>query len=353
MKFQARRWRTLVGLLALASSPAPWAAADADDDDAPSGRAAGALPTLSIEQQRAAGIVIAHPVNAEVPQRDDAIGLVLDPVDLAAEAGDAEAGAAGARSAAAEVERVRGLYSAGAGASLKALQAAQAEHAHAHAQADAAAAKFQSHWRPIAAMPTEARQKLIDAVVAGTVLLVRADLPGRHVVGSTPDRALLDADGINVPGQVLGLLSHKAEEGQGAGVLVEVRNAPAGLGPGARVPVALLGAKRSGLLVPRDAVIYDDSGAFVYKQLTVKPGGLSRPSMASGALGLVPGALGPVPGDKQTRYKPVRVKLLQTFGDGWLVDGIDDDDNVVVHGAGVLWSLQGLVGHAAGDIDDD
>jgi hypothetical protein len=49
----------------------------------------------------------------------------------------------------------------------------------------------------------------------------------------------------------------------------------------------------------------------------------------------------------------VRIKLLQAHGDGWLVEGVDDDDNIVVHGAGVLWSLQGILGHAAGDIDDD
>jgi multidrug efflux pump subunit AcrA (membrane-fusion protein) len=136
----------------------------------------------------------------------------------------------------------------------------------------------------------------------------------------------------------LGVAPHRSDEGQGVGVLVEVRNAPAGLGPGARVPVELLGTKNSGVLVPRDAVIYDDGGALVYKQLTSQPPtvGPSRPSMAS-----------------ETHYKPMRVKLLQAQGDSWLVDGVDDDDNIVVHGAGVLWSLQGLVGHAAGDMDDD
>jgi len=110
------------------------------------------------------------------------------------------------------------------------------------------------------------------------------------------------------------------------------------------------------VLVPRDAVIYDDGGALVYKQLTSQPCGPSRPSMASegpSRPSMASGALGLLPGDMLTHYKPVRVRLLQTQGDSWLVDGVDDDDNIVVHGAGVLWSLQGLVGHAAGDMDDD
>jgi hypothetical protein len=46
----------------------------------------------------------------------------------------------------------------------------------------------------------------------------------------------------------------------------------------------------------------------------------------------------------------VKVTLLLAYGDGWLVDGVDNDDDIVVQGAGVLWSLQGLGGLA---VDDD
>ena len=326
MKYGLRR--CLLVLCALAVTRAAFAT-DNDDDAKPAAGASGELPSLSADQQHAAGILVAHPVNAEISPHSDAIGLVLDPVALVTDAGEAEATASAARAAAAEVERVRSLYGAGAGASLKALQSAQAEQARIRAQADVAAAKFASHWKPIAALPANARQKLIDEAVAGTVLLVRADLTGRHVIGSLPDRALLDVDGIGVPGKVLGVVAQTTEEAQGIGLLVEVHSAPAGLGLGARIPVLLLGAKLTGVLVSRDAVLYDDGGALVYKQLAATPG------------------------DRQTRYAPVRVKLLQAHGDSWLVDGIDDDDNIVVHGAGVLWSLQGIVGHAAGDNDDD
>jgi hypothetical protein len=317
---------SFVAFSLLALGAVAFAATDSDDDEAPVAK--GGLPTLNAEQLRAAGIMIAHPLNAELAQRDEAIGLVLDPVDLIAAAAEADAAAAGSRAASAEVERARGLYHAGTGASLKTVQSAEADQAHSHAQAETAAAKLTAHWRPVAMMPAGARQKLFDDLRGGSVLLVRADLPGRHVLGSLPDRALLEVDGIGVPGKVLGALAPRSEEVQGAGLLIEVRNAPAGLGSGARVPVTLLGGKHSGVLVSRDAVLYDDGGAFVYKQLGAKAG------------------------DKAARYNPVRVKLLQAHGDSWLVDGIDDDDNIVVHGAGVLWSLQGLVGHAAGDMDD-
>jgi multidrug efflux pump subunit AcrA (membrane-fusion protein) len=90
--------------------------------------------------------------------------------------------------------------------------------------------------------------------------------------------------------------------------------------------MALLAADRAGLLVPRDAVLYDESGAFVFKRMSKRAG------------------------EDKTRYVPVKVSLLLPYGDGWLVSGVDDDDDIVVRGAGVLWSLQGVGAHA---VDDD
>ena len=88
--------------------PATALCADPDDDDkAPAGTAT--LPTLNVDQQRAAGVVVAHPANASAAQRDDAIGLVLDPLSLVADAGEVDASAAGARAANSELERVRAL----------------------------------------------------------------------------------------------------------------------------------------------------------------------------------------------------------------------------------------------------
>jgi len=313
-----------VCLLQIGSAAVP------DDDDAPTAAQSqpGALPTLNAEQQRAAGVVVAHALKADAAQRNEAIGLVLDPVALITEAGEVDAAAAAARAASAEVERAHGLYAAGAGTSLKALQAAQSEQARSRAQSDAAAAKFAVHWRAIAAMASGARQKLIEGLTAGTTLLIRADLPGRHAIGSLPESAVVSVDGLSVAARILGVAA-TADESQSAGVLIEIHQPPAGLGPGARVPVTLVGSAHAGLLVPRGCVLYDEAGALVYKQLRKKGG------------------------DPATRYAPVRVTLLQQQGDGWVVQGIDDDDDIVIHGAAVLWSLQGIVGHAAGDNDDD
>jgi hypothetical protein len=181
-------------------------------------------------------------------------------------------------------------------------------------------------WGPLAALPIDARRKVIEASTSGRSLLLRADLPGRHTLGASPSKAVLDVDGIQVPGRVLGILRETTEL-QSVGLLIEVSGAPPGLGPGARMRVAVLTAERKGLLLPRDALLYDESGAYVYKQLTGKTEA------------------------EKARYVPVKVRLLLPYGDGWLVEGVDDDDNIVVRGAGVLWSLQG-VGARRHDDDD-
>jgi hypothetical protein len=295
------------------------------DDEAPDSSRGSAQPTLSRGQQRAAGIAVAHPLAAKAPERIEGVGLVLDATALVSDMGETATATVAEHSASAELARLRALYQGGAGASLKMLEAAQADQARTQAQAQIAAARFALHWGPLAALPADARRRVMEAATSGRTLLLRADLPGRHTLGASPSKAVLDVDGIQVPGRVLGILRETTEL-QSVGLLIEVPNAPGGLGPGARVPIALMTAERKGLLLPRDALLYDESGAYVYKQLNKKT------EM------------------EKARYAPVKVRLLLPYGDGWLVEGVDDDDDIVVHGAGVLWSLQEV---GAQQIDDD
>ncbi len=297
----------------------PLAAAGDEDDRAAGSGGPPVQPTLNGEQQRAVGIVIAHPLAAKAPERIEALGVVLDPSALISDLGDVNAAGAAELSASAELGRLHALYQgeSGGGASLRMLEAAQADQAKALAQARTARARFALHWGPLAALPRSVRHELIEASSSGRSLLLRADLAGRHTLGTLPSKALLDVDGIQVPGRVLGTLRETTEL-QSVGVLIDVPSAPAGLGPGARVPVALLSAARAGLLLPNAALLYGENGAYVYKQLAKKTDA------------------------ENARYVPVPVRLLLPYGDGWLVEGVDDDDNIVVRGAGVLWSLQGV-----------
>ena len=302
-----------------------FAAGGDDDDDAPAAGQA-TTPTLNREQREAVGIVVAHAAQAKPPERMAAFGQVLDPSSLVTDLGEVDANRATERAAAAEVARLQGLYKAGAGASLKNLEAAQAEQARARAQADAASTKFALRWSALASRSAAERQKLIDALVAGNRLLVRVDVPGRLSLGVMPEKATLDIDGVALAGRVLGTLAQGADT-QSASLLVEVEKPPPGLGAGARVAVTLDGAARAGFLVPRGALIYEEGGTYIYHQLDAKAG------------------------QDTLQYARKKVTPLMPSGEGWLVDGLDDDDLVVVRGAGVLWSLEGI--GSMPDDDDD
>jgi hypothetical protein len=300
----------------------------ADDDDAPQHADASSTPALNAEQQRAVNLEVAHPVAAKVPERTSALGVVLDATSLESDESERAIADAQEHAVSAEASRLRGLYKAEAGTSLKLLETAQAEEAKARAEADLAAVRFAQHWGPLAKESPALRQKQLETVTSGQSLLVRADLPGRHIVGALPARAMLDVDGIEVPGRVLGPLAQFSDS-QSAGLLLQIDHPPPGLAAGARIPLWLYGAERAGMLLPREAILYDENGAYVYKR--------TAPRTAA----------------EKTRYLPVKVTLLMPYGDGWLVHGVDGDDEIVVHGVGVLWSLEGVGARAADDEDED
>jgi hypothetical protein len=298
----------------------------AGDDDAP--KSIAETPALDAEQQRAVNVQVAHPLAARAPERTQALGVVLDATSLLSDASDRQVAEAQQQAVSAEAARLRGLYKQGAGPSLKMLETAQAEEAKARAEAQLAAVRFTQHWGPLAKESPAIQQQQLDAVTSGRSLLVRAELPGQHLVGAVPARAVLDVDGIEVPGRVLGPLAQFSDS-QSAGLLIQIDHPPPGLAAGARIPLALYGGVRSGMLLPREAILYGENGPYVYKRMAA-----------------------PAAGNK-TRYVAVKVTLLAPYGDGWLVHGVDHDDDIVVHGAGVLWSLEGGGARAADDEDED
>jgi hypothetical protein len=315
-------------LVCIALLPA-FASADTDDDDAPAPRAPGAALALTSGQQEAVGITVSHPLKGAGPRQIEAYGLVLDPVDLVTDIGRVASSRSAARTAAADARRVEGLYKDGANASLKALEVAQAAQVESQAAAEAAAATFSLQWGAVAQLPDHERDALIASLTSARAVLVRADVPGRHVLGVMPSKALVSVDGIGVAARVLGAVARTTPDLQSAGWLLEIDAPPAGLGPGARLRVTLAGADVAGLLVPTAALLYSEEGAYVYRQVA-----------AQGH-------------DGKIEYTPAAVKLLTPVGDAWLVSGLAAADTIVVHGAGVVWSLQGLGSFSAAEEEHD
>jgi hypothetical protein len=289
-----------------------------------------AHPALALTdtQQRAAGIRVDHPVATVNAPQLEAYGLVVDPVALVTDLGRMESTQAAWHAAQADVARLAGLYRDNLNASLKSLQLAQAQASETGAQARAAAATFALQWGPVAALGAEERHALIDALSANRQVLVRAGLPGHPLADSVGPRALLEIDGVNVAARLLGSLQRTDPQLQGAAWLLAVDRAPPGLRPGAHVRVLLERAPVKGLLVPAVALLYDEKGAYVYRNVGGNTGG-------------------------KHQYEAVAVQLISAMGDGWLVSGLNASDAIVVDGAGVLWSLQGIGTFSAAEEEHD
>jgi hypothetical protein len=294
-----------------------------DDDDTPSGRL-----SLSASQEEAVGLRIDSPQLLTSPAEVAAYATVLDPLALITESGRIESTRAAADAASADAQRQEQLYRDGAQASLKAVQAARAQSVEASTQARVAELSFREEWGPLAGLGGAQRKALLEALASGQRLLLRAEIPGRHLSGALGRDALIEVDGAHIAARVLGPLPRTEPQSQSSGWLLEVDRPPAGFGPGARTAARLQTKPEHGLVVPAGALFYAPAGTYVYRQIS-----------------------GPKP--DTFAYESVPVKALTRIGQAWLVEGLARGDRIVVQGAGVLWSLQGLSSFSAAEEDHD
>jgi hypothetical protein len=303
------------------------AAGAGDEPDEPENAPTGPL-TLTPAQLLAVGVRAEHPLPLRSAVDIAAFGTVVDPVTLVAELGRVESTRAAEQAAAADAARLERLYHDEARASLKSLEAAQAQATEARSQAEVAALTFRLDFGPLATLSAGARRTLVESLSDGRELLLRAAVPGFRAGGAVAARALVDVDGANVVARVLGPLPRIEAQSQSAGWLLAIEHGPQGLAPGAHVPVRLEAVSVTGLLVPAAALVYSPEGAFVYRQ-----------RRAADGVGF--------------QYAAAAVRPLTRVGAAWLVAGLERDDEIVVQGAGVLWSVQGIGSFSAAEEDHD
>jgi hypothetical protein len=299
-----------------------------DSNGAADEDAAARKLTLTASQEQAVGIRIDTPLPLTSSPAIDAYATVLDPVVLLSDAGRLESTRALAAAASADAARQESLYRDGTQASLKAVQASRAQAVEANTQAQAALLSFKLQWGPLAALSPVQRDALLGKLGGGGHLLLRADVPGRHFGGALGPEALLEVDGAQIAAHVLGPLPRTDAQAQSAGWLLEVDRAPPGFGPGARTTARLAAATARGLLVPAASLIYAEQGTYVYRQVRAE----KHDTFA---------------------FEAVPVRPLTRVGPAWLVDGLERADQIVVQGAGVLWSLQGIANFSAAEEEHD
>jgi len=284
--------------------------------------------SLTSSQKEAVGLRTERPLPLTTAPPIQAFGTVLDPVALVTDVGRVDSTQVAAAAAAADVARLERLYHDDTQASLKAVQTAQAQSVEAAAQAHAAALSFRLQWGPLAAWSEAQRRSLLEAVSRGELLLLRADVPGQRLGGAIDRRALVEVDGVSIAARVLGQLPRTDASSQSLGWLLQLERNPEGLGPGAHVAVRLQAAATEGLLVPATALLYSEHGTYVYRQLDDD-------------------------GADTFHYAAVAVRPLARVGSAWLVAGLERTDRVVVEGAGVLWSQQGIGTFSAAEEEHD
>jgi len=263
---------------------------------------------LDPTSQARLGLRLATLVDGRMPATTRAVAEVLDPVPLARAVDELEAAQAAAHASRAELERTQALFAAGGNASRKALEAAQAQAIADRARLRQARVALQSRWGDdLASMPPTRRSRLVEALVDGHQVLLKAEPLDRPDPGSQVHAATLQMPhGAEVGAGVLGRLP-RSTSGLAAGWLLQ---ADAGsLVPGMVLTARLHGAGSPvrGVLLPRAAI--------------VRWNGLDWTYVATGT----------------SRFERRAVHPLAMTPDGWLVGApFKPGERVVVEGAEAL-----------------
>lgn len=291
---------------ASAASPADAAAGDALKLDA------GALAR--------AGVRVASLSRSQVSAQRSGFARALDVGALAAIDAEAKAADATATASRAEAARLATLAAQDQSASRRSVEAARAQ-----AQADTARAQLAARRVGLEFGPGLARlgrggiSGLVSDIAAGRAALVRIDIAGAPLQSGSVVRIGDGENAISV--RVIGSAASADMKLQSAGVLAIVRGSAAqGLIAGRTLPAAVdSGIGQSGIVVPRDAIVRDRGGLWVYVQKS----------------------------DKSFD----RVELIdpRPVADGWFVpSGLASGTRIAIAGAGSLMAIE-RGGEASGE----
>lgn len=266
---------------------------------------------LSDEAVRQAGIEVSSVASIPVPPRIAAFATVLDPAPLVQLAADIEVLAATAAASQAEAVRSERLLAEDASVSRRSSEAATAAAHIDAARLSAARRRIALEWGSgLAALPGGERDRLLRAVIAGKAALLRLSF-----AGSPPDRisASLDAGGADAALRLLGPMASRDPGIAGSSLLAIVTQPGLQMDfqPGQLLAATVSGAARPGQWLPRDALLIDAQGRYVY----VETG--------------------------RDRYRRQAVQVLEERHDGVLVTGPAADARIVVRQAIRLrWAIR-------------
>ncbi len=299
----ARRLLAVLAALAVASSAA-----------------AGPL-VLSSDQIKHAGIVVESLHPARFVRSIPALGVILDSAPLIRLRGsiaEADAAVAGAKAKVLleeqQMVQAKALYRRGQIISMSDYQKA-AEDLAAHQAALTAAqvkrtallAEASAHWGAAMAGVLRSGGDPLPQLTAGDAILIGLSLPPGTGLADPPRRVEAEAAGVRLALTLIGPVPGMLGRYPGQSFLYQA-GAQAGAPVGATVSAALpVGPRRTGVVVPQSAVVWQGGGAVVYR---IAPG---------------------------NRFERVAIATGSPTAAGYFVaDGLSPGDRVVVRGAALL-----------------
>ncbi|MBY0508867.1 MAG: hypothetical protein K2P94_01825, partial [Rhodospirillaceae bacterium] len=238
---------------------------------------------------------------------------VLDAVALAVLNADLTTAHAAAQAAERESTRLTRLAAQDASVSRQAAESAAAQAAGVLAREQAIAQRLAVEWAPgLASMKAHQRAALIDDIVAGKAALLRADAPGLIISGDERLTIILDGD-LMVRAETLGRSGAVDSRMQTLGLLAVVRGSEARQLASGRVLDGRLSAdaRRSGMILPRSAIIRTDGHNWVYIKTSAES------------------------------FERREIANATRTGEGWFViNGFLPKDLVVTKGAGSVFAVE-------------
>jgi hypothetical protein len=223
---------------------------------------------LDPNEQRLIGLKVAPLQAAEAPSEVKGFGRVLDPAPLAALVTESAAAQAALQASTKEYERVKTLFSQNQNASARALETAEAAMDKDRVALESVRLRLLVGWgKEVASRPD--LQAFVASLAARQAALIRVDLPlgerpkappvsGRVAPVGTPDS--------EIEAQILSPAPATDPQTQTEGYLLLAKTDA--LAPGAALVayLAVPGPARSGVIVPREAVLRHQGETFVYLQ---------------------------------------------------------------------------------------
>jgi hypothetical protein len=266
---------------------------------------------LEPNEQSLIGLKVAPLAAAQSPAEVRGFGRVLDPTPLAALVTEGTAAQAALQASTKEYERVKTLFAQDQNASARALETAEAAMNKDRVALESARWRLLAGWgKEIVAQPD--LPAFVASLAARQAVLMRVDVPLGEQLQAPPAAVRVAAVGMPedmIEAQVLGPAPTTDPQVQTEGYLLLAKTEALTPGAALRAWLAVPGPARSGVIIPREAVLRHEGKTFVYLQTL------------------------------DDAFQRRAVTLERPLGNGWFTDqDFKPQDKVVVVGAQQLLS---------------